>query len=132
MSVTDTIADGLTIIRNASRAKKETAEVRGSKFIGRILEILKKERFIHDFRFVDDKKQGFYKVYLKFHKGKVPAITGIKKCSIPSRRIYTTAKRTAKVYGGLGVSILSTSKGLLTDEEARSQNVGGEIICQVW
>lgn len=132
MSVTDPIADALTIIRNASRGKKDSAEVRGSKLTGQILEILKKERFIQDFRFVEDKKQGFYKVYLKFHKGKVPAITGIKRCSTPGRRFYATAKKTPKVYGGLGVSVLSTSKGLLTDEQARSQNIGGELICQVW
>lgn len=132
MSLTDPIADALTIIRNANRAKKESAQVRASSEIGKILEILKKERFIQDFRFVDDKKQGFYKVYLKFHKGKVPAITGIKKVSLPGRRCYITTKNATKVYGGLGVAILSTSKGILTDEEARTLNVGGELICQVW
>jgi small subunit ribosomal protein S8 len=132
MSLTDPIADALTIVRNASRAKREAAEVKASKLTGRILEILKRERFIQDFRFVDDKRQGFYKVYLKFHKGKVPAITGIKRCSSPSRRTYIATRNTKKVYGGLGVAILSTSKGILTDEEARSQKVGGELLCQVW
>ncbi|MDD5449518.1 MAG: 30S ribosomal protein S8 [Candidatus Omnitrophica bacterium] len=134
MSVTDPIADALTIIRNASRGKKETAIVRASKLTGQILEILKKERFILDYRLIEDKEkgQGSYKVYLKFQKGKVPAITGIKKCSTPGRRFYATAKKAPKVYGGLGVSILSTSRGILTDEEARSQNVGGELLCQVW
>jgi len=132
MSVTDPIADALTIIRNASRASKESADVRASKLIGRIMEILKKERFIKDFRFVEDKKQGFYKVYLKYHKGKVPAITGIKRCSNPGRRLYKTADSVSKVYGGIGVAILTTSKGLLTDEEARTQNIGGELLCQVW
>ena len=132
MSVTDPIADALTIIRNASRASKESANVRASKLIGRIMEILKKERFIQDFRFVEDKKQGFYKVYLKYQKGKVPAITGIKRCSNPGRRLYKTADSVSKVYGGIGVAILTTSKGLLTDEEARTQNIGGELLCQVW
>lgn len=132
MSVTDPIADALTIIRNASRAAKETADIKGSKLTGQILEILKKERFIQDFRFVEDKKQGFFKVYLKYQKGKIPAITGIKKCSNPGRRLYKSADSISKVYGGLGVAILTTSKGLLTDEEARAQKVGGELLCQVW
>lgn len=132
MSVTDPIADALTIIRNASRASKESADIRASKLTGQILEILKKERFIQDFRLVEDKKQGFYKVYLKYQKGKVPAITGIKRCSNPGRRLYKTADSVSKVYGGLGVAILTTSKGLLTDEEARTQNIGGELLCQVW
>ncbi len=132
MSVTDPIADALTIIRNGSRAGKETADIRASKLTGQILEILKKERFIQDFRLVEDKKQGFYKVYLKYQKGKVPAITGIKRCSNPGRRLYKTADSVSKVYGGLGVAILTTSKGLLTDEEARTQNIGGELLCQVW
>lgn len=132
MSVTDPIADALTIIRNASRAKKEEALIRASKLIGQVLEVLKKEHFVQDFRFVDDKKQGFYKVYLRYQKGKVPAISGIRRCSNPGRRSYTKAKGARKLYGGLGVSILSTSKGLLTDEEARSQNIGGELLCQVW
>jgi small subunit ribosomal protein S8 len=132
MSVTDPIADALTIIRNASRANKESAEVKGSKLTGQILDILKRERFIQDFRFVDDKKQGFFKVYLKYHKGKVPAITGIKKYSNPGRRLYVKSNDTHKVFAGLGVAIVSTSKGLLTDEEARGQNVGGELLCKVW
>jgi small subunit ribosomal protein S8 len=132
MSVTDPIADALAIIRNASRAAKESADVRASKLTGQILEILKKERFIQDFRLVEDKKQGFYKVYLKYQKGKVPAITGIKRCSSPGRRVYKTADAVSKVFGGLGVAILTTSKGVLTDEEARAQKVGGELICQVW
>ncbi|MBI4335151.1 MAG: 30S ribosomal protein S8 [Candidatus Omnitrophica bacterium] len=132
MSVTDPIADALTIIRNASRAKKEEAMVRGSKFIGGVLEILKKERFIRDLRFIEDKKQGFYKVYLRYQKGKVPAISGIERVSNPGGRIYADTGKIQKVFGGLGVAILSTSKGLLTDEEARTQNVGGELICRVW
>lgn len=132
MSVTDPIADALTIIRNATRAKKESAEVKASKLIGKILEILKKERFIQDFRFVDDKKQGAYKVYLKLQKGKIPAITGIERISVPARRRYVTKQDVPKIYAGLGIAILSTSKGVLTDEEARNLHVGGELICRVW
>lgn len=132
MSVTDPIADALTIIRNASRARKESAEVKASKLLGQILEIFKKERFIQDFRFVDDKKQGFYKVYLRYQKGNIPAITGIRKMSVPGLRRYVTKTKVPKVYGGLGVAIVTTSRGVFTDEEARALNVGGELLCQIW
>lgn len=132
MSLTDPIADALTIIRNANSTGKESAELKASKIIGQVLEILKKERFVQDFRFIDDKKQGSYKVYLKFHKGKVPAITGIKKISTSGRRVYVTRDSVPKVLNGLGIAVLSTSKGLMTDSEAREQGVGGEVICKVW
>lgn len=132
MSLTDPIAEALTIIRNASRARKEEATVRASKIVGQILEILKKERFIKDYRFIDDKKQGFYRIYLKYQKGKVPAITGIKKISKPGLRRYAKKEETKKLLAGLGITILTTSKGILNDIDARSQGVGGEIICEVW
>lgn len=135
MSVTDPIADALTIVRNASSAKRESAQVKASKIIGQIFEILKKERFIQDFRFVGEKtetSQGFYKVYLKYQKGNVPAISGIKKISLPGRRRYIKKDDIPMVYGGLGISILSTPKGILNDKDAREVNVGGELICQVW
>ncbi len=132
MSLTDPLADALTIIRNASRARRESAEIKASKLIGQVLEILKKERFIQDFRFLDDKKQGSYKVYMKYHKDKVPAITGVKKISIPGRRRYVPKDEIPKVYAGLGVAILTTSKGVLTDEQARATGVSGEILCEVW
>lgn len=132
MSVTDPLADALTVLRNAYRAKKETTEIRASTLIGQVLEILKREGFVKDFRFADDKKQGFFRVHLKYQRGKIPAITGIRKVSKSSRRCYVKGKEVAKVYGGLGVAILSTSKKLLTDNEARSQNIGGELLCEVW
>jgi len=132
MSLTDPIAEALTRIRNASQAKKESAEVRASKLIGQVLEVLKKERFIKDFRFIDDKKQGFYKVYLKFHKNKSPIITGLRRVSVPGLRCYVSKEDVKQVYGGLGISILTTSKGILTDEDARNQGVGGEVLCEVW
>ena len=115
-----------------AEAKKESAEVRASKLIGQVLEILKRERFIKDFRFIDDKKQGFYKVYLKFRKNKLPVITGLKRVSLPGLRRYVKKKDVKKVYGGLGMSILTTSKGILTDDDARNQGVGGEVLCDVW
>ncbi|NQU73366.1 MAG: 30S ribosomal protein S8 [Candidatus Omnitrophica bacterium] len=132
MSLTDPIAEALTRIRNANQAKKESAEVRASKLIGQVLEILKRERFIKDFRFIDDKKQGSYKVYLKFRKNKLPVITGLKRVSLPGLRRYVKKEDVKKVYGGLGMSILTTSKGILTDDDARNQGVGGEVLCDVW
>ncbi|MEI8176564.1 MAG: 30S ribosomal protein S8 [Candidatus Omnitrophota bacterium] len=132
MSLTDPIADALTILRNASSAKKENAEIRGSTIIGRMLEIFKRENFIKDFRLIEDKKQGSFKVYLKYHKNSIPAITGIRRISLPGCRIYRPKEKIQKVFGGLGIALLSTSKGILTDEEARTQGVGGEIICEVW
>jgi len=132
MSITDPIADALTVVRNASRAKKETTEIKGSKIMGKILEVMKKEDFIKDYRFIDNKKQGVYRVYMKYQKGNIPAITGIRKVSIPSLRNYLAKDEIKKVFGGLGIAIISTSKGVLTDEEARTQNVGGEILCEVW
>jgi len=132
MSLTDPIADALTMIRNGSRARKESVEVKASKLLAEILDILKKQGFIKEYRFIDDKKQGSYKVYLKYHKGKVAAITGIKKLSLPGRRFYIAKEDIPKVYGGLGIAILSTSKGVMSDTDARNQNVGGELLCEVW
>lgn len=132
MSLTDPIAEALTIIRNASRAKKEEAMVRATKVIGQMLEILKKERFIKDYRFIDDKKQGSYKIYLRYQKDKLSAITGIKKISVPGRRRYIKKDNITKLYGGLGVTILTTSKGVVTDEDACKLGVGGEVLCEVW
>ena len=132
MSITDTIADGLTILRNASQARKEHAHVKGSGLMGEILRILKQENFIKDFRFIEDKKQGEYKIYLKYAKDDTPAITGIRRISKPGRRHYVRKQKIPTVFHGVGISILSTSRGLLTDAEARELNVGGEVLCYIW
>ena len=94
--------------------------------------ILKQEGFIQDFRFVEDKKQGLYRIHLRYLKGSNPAITGIKRISKPGRRRYVDKEDIPRVYHGIGIGVLSTSKGLLTDEEARELNVGGEVLCYVW
>jgi small subunit ribosomal protein S8 len=132
MSVTDPIADMLTIIRNASFARKPVVEVKNSVFSEGIIKLLKKEKFITDYRVVKDSKQGILRIYLKYAKDGTPAITGIKKISKPGLRIYKKNDELPKVYAGLGVAIISTSKGLLTDEEARANKVGGEVICYAW
>lgn len=132
MSVSDPIADALTVLRNASRTKKEVADIKASKILGEILRILKQERFIQDYRFVDDKKQGIFRIYLRYEQDNTPAIQGIKRISKPGRRHYVDTDNIPKVYSGIGIGILSTSKGILTDEEARQLDVGGEVLCYVW
>lgn len=132
MGVTDPIADALTILRNASNARKDVAELKASKLLEEILKILKKESFISNYKLVKDSKQGLLRVYLKYSKASAPAILGIKRISKPGLRIYKKADELPKVYGGLGVAVISTSKGLMTDNEARESKMGGEVICYVW
>lgn len=132
MALTDPIADMLTIIRNASRAKKEAAEVKNSVLCETILKLLKREGFVANYKLMKDNKQGMLRVYLKYMKDGAPAITGLKRISKPGLRVYKKAESLPKVYGGLGVAIVSTSRGLLTDNEAREQKVGGEVICYAW
>jgi small subunit ribosomal protein S8 len=132
MAVTDPIADMLTVIRNASRAKKETVEVKNSIFTEGIVQIFKRCEFILNYKLIKDSKQGILRIYLKYLKSGNPGILGIKKISRPGLRVYKKADDLPKVYGGLGVAVISTSKGLLTDEEAREKKVGGEVICYIW
>ena len=132
MAVTDPIADALTIIRNASNVKKETAEIRNSKLLEEILKILKKESFISNYKLIKDSKQGLLRVYLSYEKNGTPAIAGIKRISKPGLRIYKKSDELPKVYSGLGVAVISTSKGLMTDAGARESKMGGEVLCYVW
>ena len=132
MAVTDSIADMLTIIRNGSFAKKETVEVKGSRISEEILGIFKKENFIANYKLMKDNKQGILRVYLRYSKEGAPAILGIKRISKPGLRIYKKADELPKVYGGLGFAIISTSKGLMTDPEAREKKMGGEVLCYIW
>ncbi len=132
MAVTDSVADMLTIIRNGSFAKKEAVEVRGSKLSEEILGIFKKERFISNFKLMKDNKQGVLRVYLKYAKDGSPGILGIKRISKPGLRVYKKIDELPKVYGGLGSAVISTSKGLMTDSEARTKKLGGEVLCYIW
>ncbi|MFA5499553.1 MAG: 30S ribosomal protein S8 [Candidatus Omnitrophota bacterium] len=132
MAVTDSVADMLTIIRNGSFAKKEVVEVKGSKLTAEILGIFKKESFISNYKLMKDNKQGILRVYLKYAKDGAPAILGIKRVSRPGLRIYKQSDELPKVYGGLGLAIISTSKGLMTDNQARENKVGGEVLCYIW
>ena len=132
MAVTDSIADMLTIVRNGSRAKMPVVEVRGSNMSGEILNIFKKNDFIANLKLMKDNKQGVLRVYLKYYKDGSPSILGIKRISKPGLRIYKKTDELPKVYGGLGLAVISTSKGLMTDTEAREEKLGGEVICYIW
>jgi small subunit ribosomal protein S8 len=132
MAATDPIADALTIIRNASNAKKDVAEVRNSKVVEEIFKILKRDGYIVAYKLMKDNKQGKLRVYLGYGKDGTPALSGVKRISRPGLRVYKQCDELPKVYGGLGTAIVSTSKGLLTDSEARDQKAGGEVICYAW
>ncbi|MFH1245749.1 MAG: 30S ribosomal protein S8 [Candidatus Omnitrophota bacterium] len=132
MSITDPIADMFTVIRNASMAKIEKIEIPSSKLKIEILELLKKEGYIKNYKNISDDKQGIIKVYLRFKEDKTPVITSIKRVSKPGLRVYVQKDKTPRVLRGMGMAILSTSVGILTDTEARRQGVGGEVIGYVW
>ena len=132
MALTDPIADMLTIIRNASRAKKEIVEVKRSVISEEILKIFKAEGFISNYKTIKDSRQGLLRIYLKYFKDGTPAILGITRISRPGLRAYKKADELPRIYGGLGKSVLSTSKGLMTDDDARKNKIGGELICQIW
>ncbi|MBL7158638.1 MAG: 30S ribosomal protein S8 [Candidatus Omnitrophica bacterium] len=132
MSITDPIADMLTVLKNGSMVKKETVEVRKSGRTESVLSILKKEGFISNYKAMDDARGGSIKVYLRYEKNGTPALTGLKRISRPGRRVYTKADEIKSVYSGLGIAIISTSKGVVSDKEAREKSAGGEIMCHVW
>ncbi len=129
---TDPIADMLTRIRNASNAEHEKVDIPASRLKTRIAKILKEEGFIKNYRLIADNKQGILRVYLRYGAGDEKMIAGLVRISTPGRRVYVTADRVPSVLGGIGVVILSTSKGVLTDREARQQKLGGEVLCYAW
>ena len=132
MQITDTIADMLTRIRNASSAKHDSVDVAASNMKKAIAEILVDEGYVKSFQVIDDGKQGVIRVALKYNSGKSSAITGIRRVSKPGLRIYTNCEDMPKVMKGLGIAILSTSKGVMTDKKARAEKVGGEVLAFVW
>ncbi|MCT4376573.1 30S ribosomal protein S8 [Leuconostoc suionicum] len=132
MSMTDPIADFLTRVRNANLARHEVVEAPASKIKKSIAEILKTEGFIRDFEYIDDNKQGVIRVFLKYGEDRNRVITGIQRISKPGLRKYAKAEELPKVLNGLGIAIISTSAGVITDKEARSKQVGGEVIAYVW
>ncbi len=131
MPVTDFVADFLTVVRNASMAKKEKVTVPASNMTTKIAEILKEEGFVESIKPFSEGCKRFIRIHLKYIR-KRPAIQGLKRISKPGRRVYVANDEVPRVQGGLGVAIVSTSKGLLTDHQARKTKVGGELLCAVW
>lgn len=132
MAMTDPIADFLTRIRNASLAKHESVEIPASKIKHDIAEILKNEGFVRDIEYIDDNKQGMIRIFLKYGKNNERVISGIKRISKPGLRSYVKSDAVPKVLNGLGIAILSTSEGVITDKQARAKKIGGEVLAYVW
>jgi small subunit ribosomal protein S8 len=132
MAMSDPIADMLTRIRNAGKAKMNSVDIPGSKLKVELAKVLKDEGYIKNYKFLKDNKQGILRVYMKYTEDNMSAIFGLKRVSKPSRRLYMKGKEIKPVLNGMGISIVSTSKGILTDRQARQQNVGGEILCTIW
>ena len=132
MTMTDPIADMLTRIRNANTVKHETVDVPASNIKKEIVRILLEEGFVRGYDVIEDEKQGIIRIQLKYGQAGERVIQGIKRISKPGMRVYTNAYEIPEVWNGLGISIISTSKGILTDRQARKENVGGEVICYVW
>ncbi len=132
MVMTDPIADMLTRIRNASSVRHEHVDIPASNFKVELAKILKDEGYIREYKVIDDKLQGSLRVYLKYGMQKERVISGIKRISKPGLRVYANKNEVPRVLGGIGVAILSTSKGVMSDKTARKQQVGGEVVCYVW
>ena len=132
MQISDTIADMLTRIRNASSAKHDTVDIPASNMKKAIAKILQDEGYVKNFQFIEDGKQGVIRVNLKYGPGKSQVINGLRRVSKPGLRIYTDVEDMPRVMKGLGVAILSTSKGIMTDKQARREHVGGEVLAFVW
>ena len=132
MVVTDTIADMLTRIRNANGMRYKEVSVPASNLKINLARILKDEGFIEDYKVVNDNVQGTIELTLKYGQNKERVITGLKRISKPGLRVYAKAGEVPKVLNGLGIAVISTSKGVMTDKEARKQNLGGEVLCYIW
>lgn len=132
MSMSDPIADLLTRLRNANRANHEKVDIPFSKMKQEIVRIIKEEGFVKNYKLMEDKRQGTIRVFMKYGPNREHVIKDVKRVSKPGCRIYTSADRIPRVLGGLGVAILSTSKGIMTDKQARRASVGGEVLCYLW
>lgn len=131
MAVTDPISDLLTRIRNAAQAKHLRVDIPSSNMKKQLVNILKQQNFIEDFTEIQDSKQNILRVVLKYRNG-VSAISGLERVSTPGLRVYKNSEKLPRVYNGLGVAVISTSKGLLTDKQAKSESIGGEVVCYIW
>jgi len=132
MSVSDPIADLLTCIRNACKAKHKKVDVPTSKVKAEVVRVLLREKYINNFKSIDDKKRGLLRIYLKYDQKERPVIQGIERVSKPGRRVYIRRHEVPKVQGGLGTALISTPSGIMTDQEARDEGLGGEYLCRIW
>ncbi|MDD5645143.1 MAG: 30S ribosomal protein S8 [bacterium] len=132
MSFSDPIADMLTRVRNANKARKESVDIPASKLKLELARVMKEQGFVKTFKALDDKKQGIIRIFLKYTSEGKPVIVGLKRVSKPGLRKYSSIAKIPRVYQGIGVAVLSTSKGIMTDEEARKANIGGEVLCYIW
>src|SRR5262245_16435369 len=132
MAVSDPIADFLTCVRNGIRAKQRKVDVSASRLKTEVAKVLLRERYISNYKVIEDQKQGLLRIYLKYTGDDDSVITGIRRVSTPGRRVYVKKDRLPRVMGGLGTSIISTSRGLMTDREARDAGLGGELVAQIW
>jgi len=132
MHITDPVADMLTRIRNANSAKHETVDVPASKMKKAIAEILHEEGYIKGYQIIDDGKQGIIKITLKYGANKEKVLSGLKRISKPGLRVYASREELPRVLKGLGIAIISTSKGIMTDKKARALNIGGEVLAFIW
>ncbi len=132
MALTDPIADMLTRVRNAGKAKFNSVDIPGSKMKIELARVMKEQGYIRNYKFIKDGKQGILRVYLKYADDQSHVIQEIHRVSKPSRRVYVGAGDVKSFYNGMGISVLSTSKGILTDKQARKENVGGEVVCNIF
>ena len=132
MSVSDPIADMLTSIRNACKAKHKKVDVPSSGLKIELAKVLLREKYVNNFKTIDDRRQGVLRIYLKYDPQNKSVITGIKKVSTCGRRVYVDKGHVPRVLGGMGTAVLSTSSGILSDKEARAEGVGGEVLCHIW
>ncbi len=130
--MSDPIADMLTRIRNAGSAKHNSVDIPGSKIKTEIAKVLKESGYIRNYKFINDGKQGVLRVYLKYTGAQKHTIINIERVSKPSRRTYLNANSVKPIYNGMGIAIMSTSQGVMTDKSAREKNIGGEVLCTVW
>ncbi|MCD5402070.1 30S ribosomal protein S8 [candidate division NPL-UPA2 bacterium] len=132
MSMTDPVADMFTRLRNSSRAGHDKVDIPASRVKKEIADILKREGFIKNYRLIEDSKQGILRIYLKYRSGRKETIGDLQRISKPGLRVYAKKEEVPRVLGGVGIAILSTSKGIMTDEECRQKGVGGEVLGYVW
>ncbi|MCF8111565.1 MAG: 30S ribosomal protein S8 [Desulfobacteraceae bacterium] len=128
----DPLADMLTRIRNAGQAKHKSVDIPGSRVKTALADVMKQEGYIKNYKFIKDNKQGILRIFLKYDAGAKHVIDGLERVSKPSRRVYAAGDEIEPVLKGLGVAVLSTSKGLMTDAQARKQKIGGEVLCNIW